>query len=72
MEGENWGDMEGVSTAASLRDLDIDGGEAGSLMSTAIGLQVFGVRIPGRDGDLSLHNVHTGSGAALIGLFLQR
>ena len=58
--------MEGVSVGASLRGLDIDRGEPGSLMSTADGLQDVrrGSRgsYPGRDGDLSLHHVHTDFG----------
>jgi hypothetical protein len=39
VEGEKWRDMEGVITGASLRDVNIDRDEAGSLMSIAIGLQ---------------------------------
>jgi len=59
--------MAGISAGASLRDLDIDRSDPGSLMSIVNGLQDVrrGSRgsYPGRDGNLSLHHVHTGCGA---------
>lgn len=61
--------MAGISAGAYLRDLDIDRGDPGSLMSIINGLQDVrrGSRgsYPGRDGDLFLHHVHTGCGVPL-------
>lgn len=64
MEGEEYEDKGGINAGASFRDLDIDGGEPGSLMRIANGMQDVrqGIRgsFPCRDGP------------PFGGLFLQR
>jgi len=66
MEGEEWGDMEGISAGASLRVFDIDRGEPASFIEYSQWVR-RGSRssYPGRDRYLSPHHVHTGCGAPL-------